>query len=165
MMPSEGMSGVWLRPSPRQEVMTRAALIGGIALTLSAGTAFVYRETRHRESDRHAIVAHLKQMERAIRAHDAGLWLHVVTTHPALPGDRNHEAMHESMLRDFERLQHLDDLQITDIAVELADDTAVARYRIWGEGRRGDAAPPTAGELRFVRGPAGWEMTSHKLFE
>lgn len=143
----------------------RLILAGVVMLSISGASMLVYRATRREERDRHAIVLHLREMERALRTHDARMWLHVTTTHSVAPGDADHAAAHDAMLRDFERLQHLEGLELTDIQAEVTGDTAVARYRIHSARAAGASPPPRAGELRFVRGPAGWEMTSHRLLD
>ena len=148
--------------------MTKRALIAAVATlaVLGGSAAMVYRETRPQARDRRAIVAHLRQMERAMRNHDEKLWLHVTITHPVEPGDTCHAATHEAMLRDFERLRNLERLEMTGIEVELAGDTALARYHIRGAPVPPSASPhPKAGELRFVRGPQGWEMTGHRFLQ
>lgn len=149
----------------RRVTIARPLLVAvAVGLAILAGSWAVYRKTRRDESDRQAIVLHILEMERALRAHDARMWLHVTTTHPVAPGDAAHAAAHEAMLRDFERLQHLEGLELSDIQVEIDGDTAVARYRILFSRAADAARVPKLGELHFVRG-SEWQMTSHRLLD
>ena len=140
-----------------------ATLLGAAAV---AGALLAYRETRPEQRDRRAIRDHLAEMERALHRHDMKIWLHVTVGHEAPESDSLHRAMHDSMLRDFERLLHLPTFAMKDVQIEVTADTAVARYRIdAGPPRTGTPPAPVAGELRMTRGAKGWEMVDHRLIE
>lgn len=114
----------------------------------------IHRETNQRERDRRALLRHVAEMEKIIRAHDTRIWLHVEGGggHPS--NDPAHEAVHQAMLRDFERLAHLRDFAMRDVEVEIAGDTAVVRYRVEGRAVEGEP-PPVSGEIRFARSAKG----------
>ena len=140
-----------------------AALAGMIVF---AGLILAYRETRPEERDRRAIREHLDEMERALRHHDAAMWVHVTTRHEARESDSLHRATHDRMLRDFDRLQHLASFAMKDVRIEVTGDQAVARYRIETTSpEAGAPRPPVAGELRMARGDKAWEMVGHRLIE
>jgi hypothetical protein len=83
----------------------RAALLATGAVILVAGAAAVtYVETRQHERDRHALLRHVTEMEKAIRARGERIWMHV-ESRPG-PGHTNaaQEAHDERMLADFARL-------------------------------------------------------------
>jgi hypothetical protein len=105
-------------------------------------------------------------MEQALRRHDPMMWLRVTAPHSADRSDPVHMGAHERLLRDFERLQHLPRFAMTDVRIDIAGDTGVARYRVEsGPPGPGAAAAPAGGEMRFVRGPDGWEMVDHHFIE
>jgi len=135
----------------------------------------IYREGQRQERDRHQILRHIAQMEKAMRAHDDSIWTHVEGTPEHAHVDPAREAAHQQMLKDFARLADLQGFAMKDVEVEVNGDVARARYRIEGVPRSGETHPgfrdvpmqaaPAAGEVGFVRGRNGWEMTSHRLIE
>jgi hypothetical protein len=159
----------------------KAALLAAGAVILIGGIAVVtYLETRQAERDRHALLRHASEMERAIRASDERIWLHVEARHD--PGHTNaaQEALDQQMLADFERLGQLEGFAMKDVQVEIMGDTATIRYRVQGTAipraqadLRGHVhsvpslpvPAPAGGEIHFRRGPAGWVMTGHRLLE
>ncbi len=146
----------------------------GLIVAIVAGFG-IYQESRRQEQDRHEILRHLAQMEKAIRAHDDSIWTHVEGTPAHAHPDPAREAAHAEMLKDFARLADLQGFAMKDVEVEVNGDVARARYRIEGAPRPRETHPgfqdapqqpvPAAGEVGFVRGPNGWEMTSHQLIE
>jgi hypothetical protein len=159
----------------QQTVIHKLAITGAItALVLAAG-AVAYRESRRQERDRRAILAHVAMMEKAIRARDQSIWMHVEENDVRERPDPAREAVHQQMLRDFARLSRLQRFAMTDVRVEISGDAAVARYRIEGMPHAADTHPslrelpdppaPAEGEVGFTRAADGWEMTSHRLIE
>jgi hypothetical protein len=162
----------------------KALWLGAGVLMLVAGAATVsyvtYVETRQRERDRHALLRHVSEMEKPIRASDERIWLHVETRHDPGHATAAQEAADRQMLADFQRLGQLQDFAMKDVQVEIAGDTAVVRYRIQGtpgprqqtdlQGHFHSPPPapvsvPAGGEIVFARGPRGWVMTGHRLLE
>jgi len=139
----------------------------GVVTAVAVAAAVVgYRETRPDQRDRRAIRSLMADMEQVLRRHDVTMWLRVTTPHDADRSNPVHMAAHERMLRDFERLQHLPRFAMTDVEIEVAGNTARARYRIdSAPPPPGAPLPPVGGEMQFVRGPDGWEMTDHHLLE
>ena len=157
-----------------------AWLVGGVLILVGGAATVTYVETRQHERDRHALLRHASEMERAIRARDERIWLHVESRHD--PGHANaaQEALDEQMLADFERLGRLENFAMKDVTVEIMGDTAVVRYRVQGtpvprverdlRGHIHSPQPtpvpaPAAGEIHLQRGPGGWVMTGHRLVE
>ena len=142
----------------------RGALIG-VSLALAA-LGVAYWETRTAERDRHAVRGQLESLERAIRAHDAGIWRQLEAEHDAA-GAHPDEESHRRLLADFDRLGHLDGFSIEPLKVETSGDTALVAYRVEGRNvRRGDPPAPSGGEVRFKKGANGaWRMTDHRLIE
>jgi len=134
---------------------------------IAVAAAIAYRETRTAERDRHAVRAELEEIERAIRAHDADMWRRVEAEHDGEAAPAGEEEAHQQMLRDFDRLGHLDGLSMDPVDMEMGSDVARVNYRVQGVGRRrGDPPPPAGGEFRFDKGPDGkWRMTAHRLIE
>lgn len=142
---------------------------------MTAALGFVVgSQTIRREYDHHTLTRRVRDLERALRAHDPSIFLYVEGQDP--PGSRDpvREARHRAMLDDFERLAHLDDFAMTGIHVELRGDVGIVSYRVRGVPRRysipgtaraGDPPAPAAGELRFRRTAGGWELTEHRLIE
>jgi len=124
---------------------------------------FAVRENGQPARDRRALLRHAAEMERMIRAHDARIWLHVETD--AHARDAEHDAIHRAMLLDFERLSHLDGFEMRDGQIEVSGDAARVRYSIRGEPQGRGERVPSRGEIRFVRGPAGWVMTGHRFLD
>lgn len=141
--------------------VARWVLAGALLAAAVAAVVLGGRGSR-RAGDEQAIAQHLFEMQQMVRAHDARLWLHVETDGHA--PSTEHEAAHQAMLRDFERLSHLRGFTMRDVEIEVAGDTALARYRIEAEAK-GAERPPVGGELRFGRSAKGWEMTGHTLIE
>jgi hypothetical protein len=128
--------------------------------------ALAYRETRTTERDRHAVRAEMEDIERAIRAHDADIWRRVEADHDGRAASSAEEETHQQMLRDFDRLGHLDGLSMDPVAIEIGGDVARVNYRVQGVGRRRGDPPPPTGEFRFSKGRDGkWRMTAHRLIE
>lgn len=136
-------------------------------MVVSAVGVLAYRETRQRERDRHAILAHVEGMERIIRDHDtARIFLHVEGTHPAgAKANELEEVRHRAILDDIERLAHLRDFALRDVEIELKDDAGIVRYRVEGQPGTDGRVPPAAGEIQFMRFSDGWRMTGHRLIE
>lgn len=139
------------------------AALTGVAVVVSAAVV-VYYETRLRERDYHEILGRVARLGKLIQAHDVRIWLQVEERHATVPEPERHAA-HVAMLRDFDRLGHLEGFSMSDIRVELSRDTAVVRYHVQGLPRAGDARAPAAGEMHFARGPTGWELVGHRLLE
>ena len=134
-----------------------------IVLIAAIGT-FVWWEGRVEEQDRHAILAHVNEMERAILTHDT--WWHVQGADDPARDNEALEGEHQKMLKDFDRLSHIPGFRMTDVRVDVRGDEAVVEYGIEGTPDSGaQAKMPSGGELHFRRGPKGWEMTSHRLKE
>jgi hypothetical protein len=131
----------------------RAALLAAGALILVGGAAAVtYLETRQHERDRHALLRHVTEMERAIRARGERLWMHVESRHEPGHASAAQEALDEKMLADFARLGALQNFAMKDVEVQITGDTAVVRYRVQGRpvprretdlGGHMHSAPPT----------------------
>ena len=134
---------------------------------VAAAAAIAYRETRTAERDRHAVRAEMKEIERAIRAHDAGIWQRVEAEHGERAASAGGDEAHQEMLRDFDRLGHLEGLSMDPEDIEVSGDGARVTYRVRGVSRRrGDRPPPAGGEFRFRKAPDGrWRMTGHRLNE
>lgn len=132
-------------PHVVQTGRTRTFWILGLAVPVVALAATVaYRETRTTERDRHAVRAELEEIERAIRAHDADMWRRVEADHDGRAASAGEEETHQQMLRDFDRLGHLDGLSMDPVDMEIAGDVARVSYRVRGiVRRRGDPPPPT----------------------
>lgn len=141
--------------------VARWVLAGAVLVAVVTAVVLGGRASR-RARDEEAITRHLFEMQRMVRAHDARLWLHVEAD-GHVPSTE-HEAAHQAMLRDFERLSHLRGFAMRDVEIEIAGDTALARYRIEAEAK-GAERPPVGGELRFGRSVKGWEMTGHAFIE
>lgn len=158
---------------PRESVSRRSVWWGLGALLLTGAGSFIWWEARSEERDRHALLAHVREIEGLIRRHDSALWTRVEREHGPRRPIPAADAEHQAMLRDFERLSHLDDFSMTDVEVQLQGDVAKVSYRIEGRpaapsgvGRR-DAAEtvPKGGELSFVRAPSGWDVARHRFTE
>jgi hypothetical protein len=114
-----------------------------------------------REQDRRAIRALIRDTERALRAHDGSAWLLVergfppAEKHPAL------EPGHEQLLRDLDRLAHLEDVQLTITAVTVTGEIASADYQVLGRARPKEAVPPAAGRFAFRRTGDGWTLVGN----
>ena len=159
----------------------RAALLAVGAVILVGLVAVVtYLETRQHERDRHALLRHASEMERAIRASDERIWLHVESRHDPGRANAAQEALDQQMLADFERLGQLEGFAMKDVQVEITGDTATIRYRVQGtaipraqtdlRGHTHSVQPipvpaPAGGEIYFQRGPGDWVMTGHRLLE
>ena len=157
-----------------------ALLASGAVILVGAAAVVTYMETRQHERDRHALLRHATEMERAIRARGERIWLHVESRHE--PGHANaaQEALDEQMLADFGRLGRLENFAMKDVTVEIMGDTAVVRYRVQGtpvprverdlRGHIHSPQPtpvpaPGGGEIHLQRVPGGWLMTGHRLLE
>lgn len=58
-----------------------ALLAAGAVILVGAAAVVTYMETRQHERDRHALLRHASEMERAIRARGERIWLHVESRH------------------------------------------------------------------------------------
>jgi ketosteroid isomerase-like protein len=139
--------------------------LGGLVV-LAGGSYTVYSEMQRAERDRHAVIREVQELAWLIRRHDDQLFIRFGVAPDADPahGDR------ESILRDFERLSHIHDLQFTDLDVVVTGDSAVARYKASGRGvpsdlggRSDQAASTLTGEITFVRHGGRWEVVGHRF--
>jgi len=156
-----------------------ALLASGAVILVGAAAVVTYMETRQHERDRHALLRHATEMERAIRARGERIWLHVESRHEPGHASAAQEALDEQMLADFGRLGRLENFAMKDVKVEVTGDTAVVRYRVEGTMPRAEtdlrghvhSAPPTplpvpaGGEIHLQRVPGGWVMTGHRLLD
>jgi hypothetical protein len=149
----------------------RAAVTGAAAAVVSASAILIHMEMRRPERDRHRIIASVRQTEAMIRRHDVALFSQVEGTHPRGSPRPEPDAAHEGMLRDFERLSHLENFQMNDIHAVVDGDTAIASYVVLGkagpphhllDGQR-PATVPGAGEIYFRRRGEDWEMVGHRF--
>jgi hypothetical protein len=159
----------------------RATLLAAAAVIPVGGAAVVtYMQTRQHERDRHALLRHATEMERAIRARGERIWLHVKSRHEPGHTSAAEEALDQQMLADFGRLGRLENFAMKDVQVEITGDTATVRYRVQGtaipraqmdlRGHIHSAPPipepaPAGGEIQLQRVPGGWLMTGHRLIE
>jgi hypothetical protein len=119
-----------------------------------------------REHDRHVVLGQVRQLESRIRSHEQpGLWLLVEGNDVPGRPDPLQEERHQAMLRDFERLAHLESFEMTDIEANVQGAEARVSYRIRGVARSGQEPAPAVGEMRFVRQGAGWRLVDHRLME
>jgi hypothetical protein len=109
--------------------MRRRRIAGacGLLALAAAASLVAYRQTRGTARDRRAILLHVAEMEKAIRAHDQAIWLHVEESDPLMAGDPRQVALRQQMLRDFDTLGHLHGFAMKDVEVEIRADRAWAR--------------------------------------
>lgn len=117
---------------------------------------------RH-EYGRHQVWQEVQRIEDALRSGTGyRYWLYVEKQDSAATDPEEH-GRHEAILRDFERLAHLEGLVFSDLQVAAGATEAVARFRV--EGRAGDGqAAPARGELVFRRTATGWQLAGSRLF-
>lgn len=139
--------------------------VGGLVV-LAGGGYFVYSEMQQAERDRHAVIKEFEELQHLIRRHDGQL----LTRLSMAPDADSAHANRESLLRDFDRLSHFDDLQITDLDVVVTGDSAVAKYKAAGRpappglsDRSDQALTSLAGEMTLVRHDGGWEVIGHRF--
>jgi hypothetical protein len=137
-------------------------VLGAVAVAALVGFVLAGRDWP-RETDRHAVTAQVRELERRIRSRGPDLWLLVEGNDSQDTFDTDREARHQAMLRDFERLSHVEGFAITDIMVHVDGDSALATYRI----RSLSAAEPVprGGQLHFIRGKDRWTITGHRFTE
>ena len=144
------------------------AFVVACAACISVGIASIgYRETRSGERDRHAVRTEIEAIERAIRAHGPDMWERIEAPHEGGSATPDDERSHQEMLRDFDRLGHIDSFAMDGIHIRLSGDTALVRYAVRGRtARRGDSPAPAGGEFRLRKGPDGkWRLIAHSLIE
>ena len=156
--------------APRETTVAkrrRPLVVVAVVVLVAAASLVVRSEMRQSKRDYHAILHHMTEMERLIRAHQPqDIWLHVEGRHTETsPRSDAEERVHEAMVGDLDRLAHLDGFAMRDVDIEVHGDLAVARYRVEGSARPGDSPPPVAGETRFHRTAVGWEMTTQRLID
>jgi hypothetical protein len=133
-----------MKPSPEAPATTgddlsptrspNPILLTPIALLALLGFAWGVRNYG-REHDRHLVVAQVRELESRIRSHEQpGLWLFVEGSDVPGQPDPVQEARHQAMLRDFERLAHLEAFEIADIDAKVpgAEMRFVRRARAGG---------------------------------
>ena len=117
-----------------------------------------------REHDRHTVASQVRELERRLRSHGPDLWLLVEGGDDRGGGAGLQEARHQAMLRDFERLDGLEGLAMTDVEVQIDGDKALATYRIHASAGPGEGVP-RGGQLEFVRRKEGWRVAGHRFVE
>jgi hypothetical protein len=158
--------------APREPAVPRRGralrlLIGlGGVLVLAGGGYAVYSEMRRAERDRHAVIQEVEGLQHLIRRHDGQLFMRLSVA----PDADSAHADRDALLRDFERLSHIDGFQVTNLDVVVTGDSAVARYEATGRGvpsdlggRSDQAASPLTGEMTFVRHGGRWEVVGHRF--
>lgn len=152
----------------------RLGIASGALAAIAAISSFAYHERRE-EHDRHVLLDHISRIEQAVRRHDEAVFGYV-ETHSGTPPDPQVEVAHQQMLRDFDRLSHLEGFGMRDIEIAIDGDKATASYRVEGQLPRSQAvpgllpaqqwpAPPSAGRLEFSRSGSGWVLAGHRLIE
>jgi hypothetical protein len=145
-------------PHPRRQRLVLSA----VAIASLVGFVLAGRDWP-RESDRHAVIAEVRELERRIRSGGPHLWLLVEGNDSRDDADADRESRHQAMLRDFERLSHVPDLSITNIVVHVDGDSALATYRIRSE-PAAERVPP-GGQLQFIRRNDRWMIAGHRFTE
>lgn len=155
--------GTGERPETPCRRKTQGWVLGVVGLAAMLG--FVSRSRNCRlEHERHAVAREVREVERRIRSH-AAFWLYVEGNDSRESRDPIQEARHETILRDFERLSHLDNFEMANVAVDVRGDEAHVSYRVRGIARAGGPPLPAGGEMQFRRDPGGWRLTGHRLIE
>lgn len=120
-----------------------AFVLAAVAVTALVGYLWGRRDLQ-REHDRHLVRREVARIEAAIRTgHGWSDWIYVERRDTGAPDSREHER-HESLLRDFERLAHVEGFALSDVEVELDADTARVRYRVTGRARMRVSSPRSA---------------------
>ena len=151
----------------------RLGIAGGALAAIAAISTVVYNERRE-EHDRHVLLDHIARIEQAVRRHDEAVFGYV-ETHHGTPADPQAEVAHQQMLRDFDRLSHLEGFSMRDLEITIDGDRATASYRVEGQRPRHQAVPglpiqqgpgpPSAGHLEFSRSGSGWALVGHHLID
>jgi hypothetical protein len=101
--------------------------LGGLVVLAGSGYT-IYSEMQGAERDRHAVIEEVHELARLIHRHDGQLFVRI-----GVPPDADSEhGDRESILRDFERLSHVEAFRITDLDVVVTGDSAVATYTAAG---------------------------------
>lgn len=150
-------------PPPWARRARAPASLAGVALLAVLGFAWALQN--YGRDDRQAVLDQVREMKAGIRSHGPGLWMFVEGNDAPEPPDPKREARHQAILRDFERLAHLDGFDMTDIIVEVRGAEALVSYRVSGVATPIEPPPPAGGEIRFRRGPAGWVLEDHRFVE
>ena len=137
-------------------------VLGAVAVASLVGFVLAGRDWP-RESDRHAVTAEVRELERRIRSRGPDLWLLVEGNDSQDDADADRETRHQAMLRDFERLSHVAGLAITDIVVHVDGDRALATYRI--RSLPTEERVPRGGQLDFIRRKDRWTIAGHRFTE
>jgi len=160
-------------PEPAAARMKRGALLAAVALLAILGFAWTFWGSG-REDDRHALIHHAREIEARIRSHGYDIWRLVEGNDSRDHANASQEQRHQDILRDFERLAHLDSFEMTDLEAEIVGDRGVVTYRVrgisrsypLGPGARVTAQPvPAGGEMHFVRDGTTWRLVQHRLIE
>jgi hypothetical protein len=133
-------------------------------LLAAAGTAlWLRKEAQPHERDYHAVSNEFERIERKIRKHDISLWLVIEgEPHDAGAGAAAREERHRRILDDFDKLGHLRNFSMADVAIEVDGDRAHLRYTL--EGRSDDLRPtPSGGTMEFVRRQGRWVLDDHSF--
>lgn len=149
-------------PAAGRRTLTRASL-AGIGVLAVLGFSWALRGFGR--DDRQAVLWQVYEMKAGIRSHGPGLWMFVEGNDSREPPDPKREARHQAILRDFERLAHLEGFDMTEIAVEVRGAEALVSYRVRGVAASSEPPPPAAGEIRFRRRPSGWILEDHRFVE
>ncbi len=141
-----------------------AVVLAAVAVTALVGYLWGRRDLQ-REHDRHLVRREVARIEAAIRTgHGWSDWAYVERRDTGAPDSREHER-HQSLLGDFERLAHVEGFALSDVEVELDEETARVRYRVTGRARSARQQPPIGGEMGFRRSSTGWELVSNRFVE
>lgn len=130
--------------------------LGMVVLAATLGLAWGLRNYRQ-EHQPHVLVARVREIESRIRGDGASLWL--------LMEDNAQTAHRDAILRDFERLAHLEAFRMTDVHAETDGDRGRVTYRIQGVSNITGVRVPSSGEMGFVRDGAVWRLQESRLFE
>ena len=140
------------------------AIVSLIAIAAVGGYVWSIGGCRS-EYARHQVWQEVRRIEDALRSGTGfRYWLYVEARDSAATDPAEH-ARHDAILRDFERLAHLEGLVFSDLQVTVGATEAVAAFRVDGRARNGDGQPvPTRGELVFRRTATGWRLAGSRLF-
>lgn len=152
------MSSPETGPRMPRGLRTRVLPVIAAALLVPAATVLVYKETRQAERDWHAVRAQVYDIEKALRRHEVDAYVRSAGEGSPLPVETE-----QRLVRDFERLSHLQDFAMTDVEIRFEGDTAFVRYRVEGAPGLRDDRPPSAGELAFRKRDGFWRLLESRL--
>lgn len=162
------MNGTAGEPGDRSAGPGRPRWHGPAGVTLVVGAAVAgymwsIDGCRH-EYARHQVWQEARKIEDALRSGTGYRnWLFVEKGDSAARDAEEH-GRHEAILRDFERLAHLEGLVFSDLQVAAGATEAVASFRVDGRARDGNGPAPARGELVFRRTATGWQLAASRLF-